>query len=242
MQRVLSSDLWKTVHAKAHLSRCRKAAIAYVTQDLIGFRKGNTLIVNASISAVTTGETNAKLLLKLHKRGVHVYDCACLHAKVVLLDDLVIIGSSNMSNSSATALVEVGVMTDNTSIVAGVASFIEQLIPQSIELQAKHLARLCKIKVIRRGRWLPGVLRQRKPKIRLGNRTWLVGVRELVRDPPPDEQKLIDRATSMLQSKLDDPTLDPNWIRWAGKSRFRKQCQEGDSVIQRWRPHETKRP
>jgi hypothetical protein len=242
VQRVLTNELWKTVRIKARSARQRRAAIAYVTQDLVRFRQGDTLIVNACVYAVANGETDAKLLFKLHKKGVHVYDCTSLHAKVVLLDGIAIISSGNMSNSSATALIEVGVMTDNSSTVAGVASFIEQLISQSTELQAKDLAKLCKIKVVRRGRWLPGIRKQQKPKIsRLGNRTWLVGIHEL-KDPPQSEQKLIDQATSVLRVKLNDPAIDPDWIRWAGKSRFRVECQEGDSVIQIWRPHKANRP
>lgn len=63
MQRVLSRDLWKTIRAHAQRARCRRAVIAYVTQDLIGFRKGDTLVVDASTYAVCNGETSAKLSL-----------------------------------------------------------------------------------------------------------------------------------------------------------------------------------
>jgi hypothetical protein len=87
------------VRAKAGKARRRQAAIAYVTQDLLGFRKGDTLLVNASAYAIASGETNAKLLRALYRKGVRLYHCECLHAKVVLLDDLAVIGSGNMSNS-----------------------------------------------------------------------------------------------------------------------------------------------
>jgi len=227
----------------ARKARSRQAAIAYVTKDLLGFRKGDKLIVNASRSAIASGETDAQLLRKIHKRGVRIYDCATLHAKVVLLDDVALIGSCNMSSYSANCLIEAAVLTDHRSAVSGVASFIEQLFSQSNELHARQLNRLCQIKVIRRGGWLRGVLRPRKPKIRrLGNRTWLVGVHELVNEPSKDEQQRIDRATDALRSKTGDADLEPDWIRWAGKDRFRQQCREGDSVIQIWRGHKTKRP
>jgi hypothetical protein len=243
MQRVLSSDLWKTVRAKARKARRRQAAIAYVTQDLIGFRKGDTLMVDASTNAIASGETDAKLLRKLYKRGVRLYHCPCLHAKVLLLDEWAVIGSGNMSKSSADGLVEVGVMTDHSSTVAGVASFIEQLLPQSTELQAKHLAMLCKIKVVRRGGRLFGTRRQPKPRIsRLGNRTWMVGIYELKRDPRPSERKKIEQATRELRTKVGDPDFEPSWIKWSGKSRFRRQCRKGDSVIQIWRSSGDKRP
>ena len=52
MQNVLSSDLWKTIRAQAKKSRQRKAAIAFVTRDLVGFRKDDTLVVGAIAPSV----------------------------------------------------------------------------------------------------------------------------------------------------------------------------------------------
>src|ERR1700687_5343277 len=105
MERVLSSDLWKMVRAQARKARCRKAAIAYVTKDLIRFRKGDILVMDASAHAISCGETDAKLLRTLHKKGVSLYHCVGLHAKVLVLDDVAVISSGNMSNSSANGLV-----------------------------------------------------------------------------------------------------------------------------------------
>jgi phosphatidylserine/phosphatidylglycerophosphate/cardiolipin synthase-like enzyme len=202
MQKVLSTGLWKTARAQARSARRRKAAIAYVTQDLLGFRRGDVLVVDASTNSVSCGETDAKLLRTLNKRGVNLYDCAGLHAKVILLDDVAIIGSGNMSNSSANGLVEAGVITDHASTVAGVASFIEQLLPQSNQLDSKRLAELCKIKVVRRGGMPQGVSKQRKPKIKLlGNRTWLVGAHELVKEPTIEEKRLIAGAIQKVRNK-----------------------------------------
>src|SRR4051812_21268253 len=98
MQKVLTNDLWKA--ARARRTKRKMAAIAYVTQDLLGFRKGDTLVADASAYAVRNAETSAKLLRTLHKKGVRLYDCACLHAKVLLLDDVAVISSGNMSKSS----------------------------------------------------------------------------------------------------------------------------------------------
>jgi phosphatidylserine/phosphatidylglycerophosphate/cardiolipin synthase-like enzyme len=183
MQRVLTNDLWKAVVAQARRARRKSAAIAYATQDLLGLGKGDTLLVDSSLNAVRHGETSAKLLRTLHQKGVSLYECPRLHAKVVLLDDVAVIGSGNMSGSSVNALVEAGVITDHSSTVAGVASFIEQLIAQSKELTAKDIDHLCKIKVVRRGGFPIGGTSRRRPKVsRLGTRTWVVGIRELVKE------------------------------------------------------------
>ena len=135
MQRVLSKDLWIEVRKQARASNSRKAAIAYVTRDLVGFRKGDTLVVDASTLAIKNGETDAPLLQKLHKRGVQLYDCTDLHAKILLLDDVAIIGSGNMSSNSERWMVEAALISDHGSVVAGVASLIEQLVKQSSPLR-----------------------------------------------------------------------------------------------------------
>jgi hypothetical protein len=213
-----------------------------VTQDLIQFRKGDLLVMNASAQAISCGETDAKLLRRLDKKGVSLYHCAGLHAKVLLLDDVAVISSGNMSNSSANGLVEAGMITDHGSTVAGVASFIEQLLAQSNKLNANRIATLCKIKVVCRGGRGTGS-KQRRPKFaRLGNRTWLVGVRELVKDPAPNEQRLIERALKTLRSQMKDPDEGLDWIRWTGKSAFVRACREGDSLIRIWRSSKAKRP
>ena len=48
MQRVFSSETLKAVRAQARKAKQRKAAIAYVTRDLIGLNHGDVLVVDAS--------------------------------------------------------------------------------------------------------------------------------------------------------------------------------------------------
>jgi hypothetical protein len=57
----------------------------------------------------------------------------------------------------------------------------------------------------------------------------------LARDPPPDEQALIDSAVKKLQKERN--SLEPDWIQFGHKSRFANEVQEGDQLIQAWRPH-----
>ncbi len=179
---------------------------------------------------------------KLHKRGVQLYDCTDLHAKILLLDDVAIIGSGNMSSNSERWMVEAALISDHGSVVAGVASLIEQLVKQSAPLDKKQIAQLCKIKVIRRGGWNGARPKRRKTRIvKLGNRTWIVGVRELKRDPRPEEQQLIDRATRSLQERLDISDDDLSWIKWGVRGRFARECRSGDLLIQVWRSSEAKR-
>jgi hypothetical protein len=70
------------------------------------------LIVDASRRAVENGETDAPLLRKLHRNGVQLYDCADLHAKILLLDDVAVISSGNMSANSENRMVEAALISD----------------------------------------------------------------------------------------------------------------------------------
>jgi hypothetical protein len=230
MQRVLSSDLWKIVTARAKKAKHRQAAIAYVTEDYLNLGSGDVLIVDASEATIRSGGTDAKLLSELHQRGVLLYDCPDLHAKVMLLDDVAVVGSANMSQSSG-SLVEAAIITDQSSIVSGVASFIEQLKKKPSRLTSNKIAELCKIKVIRRGGFegdAPG--KRKNPIKRIGNQTWLIGVKELVRESPADEQRKIAQAASKLE--LEEQEL--SWLRWKADSKFARECRAGDQLIQIW--------
>src|SRR5438046_174404 len=152
MQQVLSHGLWKEVCALSKKAQSVRAAIAYVTaSELLKFQKGDLLIVNASEGAIRGGQTSAKVLSALHKRGVEVYNCSNLHAKVLLIDNVAVIGSGNMSQASAGGLVKAALRTGHRATVSGVQTFLRQLVEQSERLTAKRLVELRKIKVIRAG-------------------------------------------------------------------------------------------
>lgn len=243
MLRVLSKGLWTEIRARARKAERRKAAIAYVTQNFIGLRKADVLVVDASEYAITNGETDAPLLRKLLKKGVRLYSCADLHAKVLLMDNTAVVSSANMSRASAITKVEAGLISDQPSIVAAVASLIEQLVQQSRELGAKDINRLCKIKVNRRGGRQLGRRTKRKAKIdKLGNNTWLIGLRGLVREPSPQEQRLIDSAITKIRKQTEAEDDDIGWMKWGTRGRFVRECRAGDNVIQIWRSSHAKRP
>jgi hypothetical protein len=142
-------------------------------------------------------------------------------------------------------MVEAALITDHGSVVAGVASLIEQLKKQSSQLDDRQIAQLCKIKVIRRGEWNGARSEKHKPPhiAELGNRTWMVGVYELENDTKPEEQRLIEQATRSLQEQLGAADDDFPWIKWGTRGRFPQEYQPGDLLIQIWRrSSKTKRP
>jgi hypothetical protein len=63
-------------------------------------------------------------------------------------------------------------------------------------------------------------------------------VRELVNDPPADEQRMIDKASD----ELELPEDDLEWIKWPNRGQFVRECREGDLLIEIWRSSKAKRP
>ena len=232
MNQVLTNKVWRDVAKRARSAPSRKAAIAYVTTDDIGLRAGDVLVTDASPRAVRSGQTDAKLLRKLHGAGVVIHSREGLHSKVALFGKHAIVGSANMSGSD---LIEASVMTDSPVIVSGVAAFIKKLSTAQTRLNAREIGKLCAIEVVRMGRF-KGKKRTSNPVRRLGNATWILGVKEMKEDPTERQQKRIDRRTRELNED------DFAWIRWGKKSRFGRECRAGDTLIRIFNSRHRKRP
>lgn len=237
LQQVLTDKIWRDVAKRARSAPSRKAAIAYVTTDDVGLRAGDLLITDASIRAIRSGQTDAKLLRKLHDAGVAIYSRHGLHSKVALFGKHAVVGSANMSGSD---LIEASVVTDSATIVSGIAAFIEKLSTPRAKLGARQIDRLCAIEVKRTG--FKGEKRASNPVPRLGNATWILGVRELKRDPSESQQKRIDRRTRELNERLGTEEDDFAWIEWGKKSRFGRECRAGDTIIRIYNWRGRKRP
>jgi hypothetical protein len=136
VQRVLSNDLWAEVRKQARASKSRKSAIANHARSG-RLPEGRHLGRGRFDHRHHEGRNGCAVVAKLHKKGVRLYDCADPHAKILLLDDVAIIGSGNMSSSSEKRMVEAALISDQGSVVAGVASPIEQLVKQSSPLDKK---------------------------------------------------------------------------------------------------------
>lgn len=228
MNRILTTEIWQEAKKLARNASSRKLAIAYVTADHVGLRKGDVLVTDASPRSIKSGQTDAKLLAKLHKDGVAIHSHEGLHSKVMLIGKYAVVGSANMSGSGLT---ETAVLSDEPTIRSGVASFIAQLCnKKNSRLNEKDIATLCKIKVARTG-WT-----KTKPKKpvrirRLGNATWIVGAFYDSRDPTKDEQKQIDRGNSDVNKKFGTANKEYEWIRWGKKTKLAKGCRVGDTLI-----------
>ncbi len=115
--RLLSKRLWSEVSPLAKKAARRRAAIAYCTDNKLGLKKGDVLIVDASDYCIKSGSTSAVLLADLYDGGVKLYSVPGLHAKVVSLGNAAIIGSANMSsNAESASRVEAALLTESPQV------------------------------------------------------------------------------------------------------------------------------
>jgi hypothetical protein len=241
MNELRSDNLWATIKRLAKKSSAKRAAVAYVTSEkFVKFDEGDVLITDAGDHAIATGLTNAKVLARAFKRGAQLYSLPGLHTKVLLVGGTAVIGSANLSEASAKTLVEAAWLTDEPAAVGMATSLVQQLTAQAEAINETFLKRILKIKVKVRPKL---VGRSAKPKkVRIPkHRTWLLGVEELLRDYP-EEQEAIESGNRAAEDKIAKSSSEVSWIRWTTNGRFRGEAKEGDSVIQIWSNRRAKNP
>lgn len=232
MDTILTGNIWKQLAPQAKAAKRRLLAVAYVSTDgHLSFKRNDVLICDASERAIRAGETSALLLQKLVQKGVEVRSRPDLHAKVAVLGSCALIGSCNLSVTSAEYLTELALLTDRKQVVAQATAFIHALRESSEEIDDDFLRRILKIRV--------RPARRRGPKrkgqaTRFGNKVWLISVRQLADDSFPKEQPFVERAEEKAKILVADKDATISWIRWTGKDRFRSDSRPGDIVVQIW--------
>lgn len=242
MNELLCDRLWPTIGRLAKRSASKRAAIAYVSSDkLIKFGEEDVLVTDASDHAIAMGQTSAEVLKRAHKRSATLYSLRGLHAKVLLLDGTAVVGSANLSGSSANGLIEAAWVTDNPMAVGMATTLVNQLAQQADEIDDRFLARILKIKVKRSGGAAAMPTKRKPVKVRK-TAAWIVGVHELDDDKHPEEQEAAEAGEEIAKEGLTRESSDVSWIRWTGNSQFRAEAKEGDTIIQIWSVDGSKRP
>jgi hypothetical protein len=126
---LLSDKLWRRLSSMARRVQGQVAVPYFGTggAELLPLRPGSLLVVRFDTETVRSGQTNPSEIIKLLKRGVEIHACRNLHAKVFVLGDTAIVGSSNVSRSSAKHLIETAIATGTAGIVSEARRFVESL-------------------------------------------------------------------------------------------------------------------
>ena len=242
MQKLISDTLWNQLRKLNAASRRKVAAVAYVSDDsILKFRRGDVLVVDASDQAIKCGETSAAVLKRFSDKGVRLYSCSGLHAKVCVFDETAVIGSANVSRSSASALIEAAVVTNQVHTVATARLFVERLSRESTLIGRAFLDRIRSLPVSRVRR---GGQRRSRPTVlgKAPSRTWLINVTQIDEERFPEEATAVAAGMKTAERRRARQTAEVSWLRWTGRSRFRELAREGDTVIQIWKENRSKPP
>ena len=240
--RLLHDNLWKTVGHLASKSKRRRAAVAYFTTDLIGFRKGDLLVTDASELAVKRGSTSAKALRKLFDAGVEIRACPSLHAKMLVFGNHAFVGSANLSETSRDYLNEAGILTDSTRIVHEVEAVVLRLASKSTLINESRLEALEAIEPDP----MKGSRHTKKRGIRIGRNlatTWLIRLHDEAPEEGSVEEDRLERAAKEARELKANPRSYPDAF-WYDRrmDSFAEKVRTGDRLITIWSEEEKSTP
>jgi hypothetical protein len=142
----VADNIWPQLKLAAKSSRQRCAvAVAFLGKggsNLLPLPPGSKLVVDASKHSVASGRVCPADLIKFVKRGVDVFSVPNLHAKVFVIGRTAYVGSTNISNNSASNLVEAVIRTTDPVAVQAARKFVadlcfHQLSPKILEMLSK---------------------------------------------------------------------------------------------------------
>lgn len=143
MSRLLTHGIWARI---SHL--CKARGPRFVAVPFIGsgaarrlpLKKGDMLVCRCDEASVKVGVVDPRELGKYLRRGVRVFAAANLHAKVFVFPRSVVVGSSNVSASSESVLIEAGIEDSSATVVSHAREFVRGL--ASDEVGSEFVRRL----------------------------------------------------------------------------------------------------
>ena len=127
--------LWRILSLRVKKAHRVHAAIAYFGQGgakRLPLRKGDCLVVDMSPATVRAGATDPREIEKLLNKKVRVFTRRSLHAKLIVADGSVIVGSANISKHSEQVLDEAAVLTDEPAAIRRAREFIDRLCTEPV--------------------------------------------------------------------------------------------------------------
>jgi len=228
-----NDDIWKTIPKIIKTSKHTDVAVAYLGNDgskLLPLKKGDRLIVDMSPATVKAGATNPFEIEKFIKRGVRVFTRRNLHAKVILTDESVLVGSANVSKNSRDTLDEAAIFSTDALVIERSKDFLDQIGVEPI--RPKYLNE-CK-KVYRPPRISTGNGSKSKkiPKRASHAKLRIVSLIDYANFPENEEEAYENsekKAKKLIKHK-EQSILES--FRWSNKPKMADELEQGDWVIQ----------
>lgn len=231
--KILYDNLWPTITRLAKKAKRKHVAVAYLgtgATRLLPLRKDDVLVIDMSTDAVKSGQTNPYEAEKYVKKGVKVYTCSNLHAKIYVFDATLLIGSANVSQHSKNNLIEAGLMCRDKAVLTQALGLIRSL--QAEPATPKYIE-LCRKLYEPPRPWRDTKKKRKHFPTPLHSRLWLLSISPV--DLSEEEEALCHDGEERASKKIKDTRkFDLSSIRWTGKSGISRCIKEGDLVVQIW--------
>ena len=132
---------WDELTRVSKLQGPRYAAFAFIgsdAPDMLALEEGDVLVCNASEGAIRNGVTNPQALREFSDRGVQLYSCASLHAKILAVRNSAAVGSANASRSSRLSLESV-VVSNEREFISDARTLVKEAIEAGTEIDEEYL-------------------------------------------------------------------------------------------------------
>jgi len=231
MEQFLTGDIWEAVNKRLTKRQKKIACIAYVTLDKLELSKGDTLICDASDFAIKFGETSAEILETYFNKGINVFSNQQLHSKILLTDKFLVIGSANLSKSSAEKLTESSIITDSESLISQAEAFCHNLKEESKLLKKEDIRKLLKIEVVKRPSQPTDKSEVRQKEF--GNSYWFTPLILLSNKVWNEIEDFVEKSKYSISKikKIDENNISVLTVKGSGWITFRKNAKEGDQII-----------
>ncbi len=130
-----NESIWATLSDYVGSAYSVDAAIAYLGKDgarLLPLKKGDRIVVDMNPATVKAGGTDPNEIERLIKRGVLVFTRRNLHAKIVITDNTVLVGSANISRNSRDNLEEAALLTNDPLAVRRARDFFSRICTEPV--------------------------------------------------------------------------------------------------------------
>jgi len=228
---LFNAALWQELNTRIPTARNVRAAVAYFGTggaSLLPLRAGDSLVVDMSLARVRSGATDPREVKKVLKRGVAVFSRATLHAKFIVIDDVVIAGSSNVSNHAKNDLDEAAVLTSDPSTVARARSIFDQLCTEPV--RKDYLAKC--IDEYRPPKFGAGSRGPSKKGVRVvQSKLWFIANLRYSNIPEEEESSATAITTKASKRLLDFEKCEVDYSHYPTKEAFFDHLREGDWLI-----------
>lgn len=132
---------WDEISRVSKLQGPRYAAIAFIgadAPDMLGLQEDDVLVCNAGQGAIEAGATNPHALREFFDRGVAVFNCESLHAKLLAVKNSAAVGSANASRNSRLSLEGV-VVSNERAFISEVRELVKESIKYGSEVSEEYL-------------------------------------------------------------------------------------------------------